>query len=63
MDVVDAERLDDDAVGEERTEGKWTNGTFNNDIKERDGCETLKMTRTRFHLEPMWAHHTLEMCG
>ena len=52
MDVVDAERLDDGAVGEERTEGKRTNGTFNNDIKERDGCEPLKKTRALFHLEP-----------
>ena len=52
MDVVDAESLDDGAVGEERTEGKRTNGTFNNDIKERDGCETLVMTRTLFHYEP-----------
>ena len=51
MDVVDAEGFDDCAVGEERTEGKRTNGTFNND-KERDGCETLKMTRNPFHLEP-----------
>ena len=41
MDVVDAEGLDDCAVGEERTEWKRTNGTFNNDVKERDGCETL----------------------
>ena len=53
MDVVDAEGLDDGAVGEERTEGKRTNGTFNNDVKEQDGCFTLKMTRTPFHLEPM----------
>ena len=37
IDVVDAEGLDDEAVGEERTEGKRTNGTFNIDIKERDG--------------------------
>ena len=40
--MVDAEGFDDDAVGEERTEGKRTNGTFNNDIKERDGCEPQK---------------------
>ena len=53
MDVVDAEGLDDGAVGEKRTEGTRTNGTFNNDIKEQDGCFTLKMTRTLFHLEPM----------
>ena len=58
MDVVDAEGLDDDAVGEEKTERKRTNGTFNNDSKERDGCETLKMTRTLFHLEPTWYAHT-----
>ena len=32
--VVDAEGLDEGAVGEERTEGKRTNGTFKNDIKE-----------------------------
>ena len=32
MGVVDAEALDDGAVGEEKTEGKRTNGTFNNDI-------------------------------
>ena len=38
---ADAEGLDDEAAGEERTEGKRTNGTFNIDIKERDGdgCE------------------------
>ena len=62
MDVVDAESLDDDAVGEERTERKRTNGTFNNDSKERDGCETLKMTRTLFTLSRR-GMPTLEMCG
>ena len=62
MDVVDAEGLDDDAVGEERTEGKRTNGTLKNDIKERDGCETLKMTRTLFTLSQCVVP-TLEMCG
>ena len=41
MDVVDADSLDDEAVGEERTEGKRTNGTSNIDFEERDGdgCE------------------------
>ena len=41
MDVLDAEGLDDEAVREEKTEGKRTNGTFNIDIKQRDGdgCE------------------------
>ena len=41
MDVLDAEGLDDEAVREEKTEGKLTNGTFNIDIKQRDGdgCE------------------------
>ena len=48
MDVVDAEGLDDDAVGKERTERKRTNGTHNNDIKGRDGCETRKMMQTLF---------------
>ena len=42
MDVVDVEGFDDCAVGEERIEGKRTNGTLKNDNKERDGCETLK---------------------
>ena len=37
MDVVDAEGLGDEAVGEERTEGKRTDGTFHIDLKERDG--------------------------
>ena len=53
MDVVDAEGLDDGAVGEDRTEGKRTNVTSNNDTKDQDGCFTLKMTRTLFHLEPL----------
>ena len=53
MGVVDAEGLDDGAVGEDRTEGTRTNGTSNNDTKEQDGCFTLKMTRTLFHLEPL----------
>ena len=52
MDVVDGEGLSDGAVGEEKTQGKRENGTFNRDIKEQDGHETLKMTRTPFHLEP-----------
>ena len=41
IDAAHAEGLDDEAVGEERTERKRTNGTFNIDIKERDGdgCE------------------------
>ena len=52
MYVVEAEGLDNCAVGEERTERKRTNGTFNFDIEERDRCGTLKMTRTLFHLEP-----------
>ena len=37
MDVLDAEGLDDEAVREEKTEGKLTNGTFNIDKKQRDG--------------------------
>ena len=49
MDVVDAESLDDDAVGED-------------DIKERDGCETLKMTRTLCTLRQCGVP-TLEMYG
>ena len=61
-DVVDAEGLDDDEVGEERTEGKQTNGISNNDIKERDGCETLKKTRTLFTLSHCGVP-TLKMCG
>ena len=48
MDVVDADGLDDVAVGEVKTEKKRTNGTFNNDIKEQDGCETCDS----FYLEP-----------
>ena len=52
MAVVDAEGLVEGAVGEERTEGKRTNGTFNNDMKEQDGCETLNITRTPMHVEP-----------
>ena len=40
LDVVDAEGLDDGAVGEERTEGKRTNGTSKNATKEQDGCLT-----------------------
>ena len=62
MDVVDAEGLDDGAVGEDRTEGKRTNVTSNNDTKDQDGCFTLKMTRTPFHLEPMRVS-PLEMSG
>ena len=60
---VDAEGLDNCAVDEERTDGKRTTGTFNNDLKERDGCESLKMTRTLIDLEAsvLWPH--LEMCG
>ena len=58
MDVVDAGGFDDDAVGKERTEGKRTNETFNNDIKERDGCEPLENDADSFHLEPMWCAHT-----
>ena len=63
MDVVDAEGLDDGAVGEEKTEGKRTNGTFNNDIKERDGFEPLKKTRTLSLLKPNVVCPHLEMCG
>ena len=62
-DVVDAEGLDDGADGEERTEGKRENGTFNNDIKERHGCEnTENDARLYFTLSQMWCGHTWE-CG
>ena len=41
MDVVDADGLDDCAEGEDKTRGNGRYGTFNNDIRERDECETL----------------------
>ena len=55
MDVVDAEGLDLEQVGEDKTCGKEQSGMFSNDIKERDRCEHKMMTRTLFtlkHLEP-----------
>ena len=58
MDVLDAEGFDDCAEGEDTTRGNGRWGTVNNTIRERDGCETLWMTRDSFCLEP-----TLEMCG
>ena len=42
MDVEDAEGLDSEPAGEDRTCGKERQGTFNNDIKERDGSEHSK---------------------
>ena len=58
MDVVDAESLDDCAEGEYKTRRKWTDRAFNKDITDRDGCETLWMTRDSFYLDPMWCAHT-----
>ena len=37
MDVEDAEGLDSEPAGEDRTCGKGRQGTFNNDIQEPDG--------------------------
>ena len=59
MDVVDAESLDDCAEVEDKTRRKWTDRAFNKDITERDGCDTLWMTRDSFYFEPMWCAHTI----
>ena len=56
MDVVDAEGLDDSAEGEDKSRGNGRQGTFHNNITERDGCETLRMTRD-------CGVPTLERCG
>ena len=65
--VVDAEGLEDGAEGEDKARGNGRKGTFNKDITECDGCETLRMTQTLFHLEPMWCAHTANVrmmrCG
>ena len=54
MGVVDAEGLDDDPVGEENTHGNGRQGTFHNDIKERDGggCENDDADSFHPDLEP-----------
>ena len=50
MDVEDAEGLDSEPAGEDRTCGKGRQGTFN-DIKERDGSEHRKDDADSFHAE------------
>ena len=55
MDVVDAEGLDLEPVGEDGTCGKEQWGMFSNDMKERDGSEHKMMTRTLFTWKTSWA--------
>ena len=43
--------------------GSGRTGQSKNDIKEQDGCETLQMTRTPFHLEPNVVRPRLEKCA
>ena len=50
-EVEVAEVLDVGHVGEDRTEGKRTNGTFNNDLVVEH------VTQISFHLEPMRCAH------
>ena len=49
MDVEDAEGLDSEPASEDRTCGKGRQGTFNSDIKERDGSEYGKDDADSFH--------------
>ena len=58
MDLVDAEGLNDCALGEDETRGRWTDRAFNKDITEGDEYGTLWMTCDSFYLEPMWCAHT-----
>ena len=51
MDVVDAESLEPEQVGEGQTCGKEQWGVFRNDVKERYGSDHKKMTRTDFSLK------------
>ena len=51
MDGEDAEGLDKEPAGEDRTCGKGRQGTFNNDIKERDGSEHRQVDSDSFHPE------------
>ena len=49
MDVEDAEGLDSEPAGEDKTCGKGRQGTLKNDIKERDGSEHRKDDTDSFH--------------
>ena len=49
MDVEDAEGLDSEPASKDRTCGKGREGTFNNDIKERDESECRKDDADSFH--------------
>ena len=51
VDVEDAEGLDKEPAGEDRTCGKGRQGTLNNDIMERDGSEYRKDDADSFHPE------------
>ena len=64
VDVVDAEGLDDCAVGEERTQGKRTNGDSQKTTsRNKMDVKHCKMTRTLFHLEPNVVRPRLEKCA
>ena len=49
MAVEDAESLDNQPAGEDRTCGKGRQARFNNDIKERDGSEHRKDDADSFY--------------
>ena len=56
MDVVDAEGLDVEPVGEDKTGGKERKGMFSNDIKERHGSEHKMMRQTLFTPKNILSH-------
>ena len=57
-EVEVGEVLDTEHAGEDRTGGKRTNGTFNNDMaSEMDMSAEKRVTQIPFHLEPMRCAH------
>ena len=61
--VEDAEVGEVGAVGEERTSGNGRQGTFNNDIKERDDYGTLRHALFTCDLEPCGVRKCAMMCA
>ena len=61
--VEDAEGGEAAAVGEERTSANGRQGTFNNDIKERDDFGTLMRALFTCDLEPCGVRKCAMMCA